>query len=182
MWQGKAASKLHTHKRVDRAGGGYPNLSFLLSFLFLCWRRACYPDAGTAGEGRGGSGDVHQWGVCVSKNTRKTKGKPNSLVIPQQRVLVWKPAEAGLGEATVPAHPCVGHSSMASSLLGKGGRDHASPQPPARGRVLRTVPAELRAVEASLGLPGSTTTRGPECIHLRCGEGGGEAGVQAHLP
>lgn len=34
MWQGKAASKLHTHKQVDR---GHPH------FFppFLCWRRAC---------------------------------------------------------------------------------------------------------------------------------------------
>lgn len=123
MWQGKAASKLHTHKRV---AGGHPHLSppspcqrrarcpAAAAHRWLCqmreqwgatgpgptirgqaplspvWQVGWHSAAHSWGEGWGGSGNICKWGGLKKKP--KKKGKPNSSAVPQQLVLVWKPA------------------------------------------------------------------------------------------
>ena len=224
VWQGKAASKLHTHKRV---AGGIPTSPLppcargehtvpqqrLTSGFARCGDSGgqldqvlpsgaehpsvqCGKWAGTQQHTPGEKDGVAvvtsvSWGVQKKKNKKEKRETQqlgrSSATSPSLETFGVEAAGTGLGEASrAPlSSPTrhVGHSSMASSLLGNPrwarGRDHASPSHPARGRVRWKLSLKSsRQWQSPWNSPlplqrliGNTTTRGLECLHLSSREG-----------
>lgn len=137
--------------------------------------------------------------TSVSGRVQKKKKKKretqqlghSSATCPSPETCRVEAAGAGLGEACwapLSSPTCrVGHSSIASSLLGNPrwarGRDRAPPGHPARGRVrwklsLKSSGQRQSPQDSPLPLQrliGNTATRGLECLHLSSREGSGKS-------